>query len=419
MYSYLTDLECTTCGTRYDADRIMNVCPACGKVLYARYDLAAVKRALTREVIAQRPRGMWRWHELLPVRDAVHVISLGEGDTPLLPAPHLGERIGSNRLSIKEEGLNPTGSFKARGIGAAISRARELGVRKIGMPSAGNAGSALAAYAARGGLQAYVFMPSDAPLMNQLECDVFGARLVLVDGLISDAGRLVRALAPDRGWFDMSTLREPYRAEGKKTLGLELAEQCGWELPDAIVYPTGGGTGIVGMWKAFDELEQLGWIGSKRPKMISVQAEGCAPIVRAYRAGQSSASAWEGATTSAAGIRVPAAIGDYLILDAIRASGGTALTVSDDDIARETREGGRAEGIFFAPEGAATVAGARALLAHGMLQPDEHVVLFNTGSGLIYPELLKVNAPRVDPHASDAVDQAARWVDGIEASSVL
>lgn len=411
MQSYLTHLECTNCGLRHDADALQNTCRSCGKVLYARYDLQAVAASLTREELAARPRGMWRWRELLPVRDARHVVTLGEGDTPLLAAPHLGERIGASRLFVKEEGLNPTASFKARGISAAISRARELGVRAIGMPSAGNAGSALAAYGARAGIRAFVFMPSDAPTMNKLECEAFGARLVLVDGLIGDAGRIVRALAPERGWFDMSTLREPYRQEGKKTMGLELAEQCGWELPDAILYPTGGGTGIVGMWKAFDELEQLGWIGPKRPRMIVVQSEGCAPIVRAFERNERFAEPWEDARTAAAGIRVPSAIGDYLILDAVRQSGGTAVAVTDEEIAQATRLAGEAEGIFCAPEGAATIAGARRLLERGELLRDDRIVLFNTGSGLVYPELLESRAPRIDPRAPDAVERAAELVD--------
>jgi threonine synthase len=413
MHSYLTHLECTACGRRHDADQLHNTCTACGKVLYARYDLDALRGKVTKELVAARAKGLWRWHELLPVRSPQHIVTLGEGDTPLLEASQLGALIGSTNLWVKEEGPNPTGSFKARGVAVAISRARELGVRVIGMPSAGNAGSALAAYAARAQLRAVILMPSDAPRMNQLECDVFGARLVLVDGLISDAGRLVRGLAPERNWFDMSTLREPYRAEGKKTMGLELAEQCQWQLPDAIVYPTGGGTGIVGMWKAFEELEQLGWIGAKRPKMICVQSAGCAPIVRAFEQGARFAQPWDNATTMAAGIRVPAAIGDYLMLDAIRQSGGTAVTVSDDDIATATRDAAAHEGIFFAPEGAATVAGAKKLLSSGFLGRDERVVLFNTGSGLIYPDLLHVQASTVDPNQPDALSTAGKLVDDL------
>ncbi|WP_394841458.1 threonine synthase [Pendulispora brunnea] len=390
--SHLTHLECTACKKRHDADRVMRLCPDCGKVLFARYDLEKARLTMTKEALALRPRGMWRWHEIMPVRGPHHIVSLGEGDTPLLPAPKLGDNI-----YIKEEGLCPTGSFKARGISAAISRAHELGVEVVAIPSAGNAASALAAYGARAGMRVHAFMPVDTPLLNQKECVVYGAHVTLVRGLISDCAGIVRKRADAEGWFDVSTLKEPYRAEGKKTMGLELAEQFGWSLPDVVVYPTGGGTGIVGMWKAWDELEAMGLIGSKRPRMISVQAEGCAPIVRAFEQNLDHAPPWENANTRAAGLRVPGAVADYLILKAIRDSGGTALAVSEDEIAAALRELAAREGIFAAPEGAATWAAAKKLYARGVLRWSESVVLFNTGTGLKYPDFVDVNLDVVDP----------------------
>jgi len=389
--SFLSHLECTACGLRHDADRLQTVCTACGKVLYARYDLDGVRQALRPEDLARRRWDMWRYWELLPVRSAANVVSLGEGLTPLVEvrrdtARALGLERGS--VLLKDEGQNPTASFKARGLSAAVSRARELGARSIALPSAGNAGSAAAAYAAAAGLQAHVAMPRDVPEANRVEARMYGAEVTLVDGLISDAGRLIREQAPRNGWFDVSTLKEPYRQEGKKTMGIELAEQGGWGeacLPDVIVYPTGGGTGIVGMRKAFDELEAVGWIGSKRPSMVVVQAEGCAPIVRAFQSGQRYAQPWENASTSAAGLRVPVAIGDYLILDAVRDSGGTALAVSEDAIHDAQLEMGRLAGIYAAPEAAATWAATYALRREGFLQGDERIVLFCTGMGLKYP----------------------------------
>ena len=406
--SYLTHLECSNCGKTENAARLQTVCPACGRVLFARYDLDGVRRALPREALAGRDHTMWRYHEVLPVTDARHIISLGEGMTPLLPAERLGRELGCSQLYIKEEGLNPTGTFKARGLSAAVSRAVELGATALAIPSAGNAGAALAAYGARAGLPAYVFMPVDAPDSTKAECVLYGARLYLVKGLINDAGKIVREGTPSRGWFDVSTLKEPYRAEGKKTMGYELAEQLGWELPDAVLYPTGGGTGIVGMWKAFDEMERLGWIGSKRPKMISVQAEGCAPIVRAFQEGTRHAEPWQNAHSVAGGIRVPVAIGDYLILDAVRQSGGTALTVSDDALLEDMRALARAEGISAAPEGAATLSGLRTLLRDGTLKGSDRIVLFNTGSGLKYQELYGAGElPVLDPNDPRALDQIA------------
>jgi threonine synthase len=389
--SFLSHLECTACGLRHDADRLQTVCTACGKVLYARYDLDGVRQAVTPGDFARRRWDMWRYAELLPVRDAANVVSLGEGLTPLVGVRRDAARaLGLERgaVLLKDEGQNPTASFKARGLSAAVSRARELGARSIALPSAGNAGAAAAAYGAAAGIEVHVAMPRDVPELNQVEARIYGAEVTLVDGLISDAGRLIRELAPRNGWFDVSTLKEPYRQEGKKTMGIELAEQGGWGeacLPDVIVYPTGGGTGIVGMQKAFDELEAVGWIGSKRPRMVVVQAAGCAPIVRAFQKGERHAEPWENAQTSAAGLRVPVAIGDYLILDAVRDSGGTALAVSEDAIRAAQLELGRLAGIYAAPEAAATWAATSILRREGFLQGEERIVLFCTGMGLKYP----------------------------------
>ncbi len=382
--STLTHLECTYCGERHDADRLQNVCTKCGKVLYARYDLGKARRSLTREALAARRWDMWRYQEVMPIRDPSNIIALGEGMTPLLAARRAGETIGCPGLLVKDEGKNPTGSFKARGLAAAVARARELGAKAIALPSAGNAGSAASAYGAAAGMEVHIFMPRDVPAVNRVECLMYGAKVTLVDGLINDAGARVRELAPQYGWFDVSTLKEPYRQEGKKTMGYELAEQLGWSLPDVIVYPTGGGTGIVGMWKAFAEMEQLGLVGPKRPKMVTVQAAGCAPIVRAFERGEQHAQLWEDAHTAAAGMRVPVAIGDYLILQAIRESRGTAVAVSEEEICEAQIELGRLEGIYAAPEGGATFAALKKLLATGAAQRDDLVVLFQTGMGIKY-----------------------------------
>jgi len=394
---YLTHLECSKCGRRFDADRLQTVCDACGKPLFARYDLDAVAEALKKRMLVGREASMWRYFELLPVRDRRNIVSLGEGWTPLTAAPRLGEEVGVADLWIKDEGIIPTGTFKARGISAAISRARELGVRRVAMPSAGNAAGAVTAYGARAGMEVYVFMPEDAPKVNAVESQVTGAKVILVRGLITDAGRMVAEGTAEMGWFSVSTLKEPYRVEGKKTMGYEVAEQMDWTLPDAIIYPTGGGTGIIGMWKAFDELERLGWIGSDRPRMISVQSEGCAPIPRAYEAGMEESTFWEGADTIAAGLRVPKALGDFLVLKAVRDSGGTALAVSDTEILDAVGLMARREGVFACPEGAATLAALRRLVEDGEVDRGERVVLFNTGSGLKYTDIFEVNAPTVDP----------------------
>ncbi len=395
--SYLTHLECSKCGKRHVADRVQTVCDACGKPLFARYDLDAVGAALTRRMLVGREASMWRYFELLPLRERRNVVSLGEGWTPLTTAPRLGEEIGVPDLWIKDEAIIPTGTFKARGLSAAISKAKELGVRRVALPSAGNAAGAIAAYGARAGMEVYVFMPQDAPKVNAVESQVTGAKVVLVRGLITDAGRMVVEGAAEMGWFPVSTLKEPYRVEGKKTMGIEVAEQLGWTLPDVIIYPTGGGTGIIGMWKAFDELERLGWIGSDRPRMVSVQSEGCAPIPKAYREGKEESDFWEGADTLAAGLRVPKALGDFLILRAIRESGGTALAVSDTEIMDAVGLMARKEGVFACPEGAATLAALRRMVEDGEVARGERVVLFNTGSGLKYTDLFKVDAPSVDP----------------------
>ncbi len=393
MKSYLTHLECTNCGKAVEAAEPARTCPSCGKVLYARYDLDSAKRRLTRQALAGRAPNMWRYFEVLPVLDESNVVTLGEGFTPLIRAERLGRALGCRSLLIKDEGINPTASFKARGLAAAVSKARELGLTALTMPSAGNAGGALAAYAARAGLEAHVFMPADAPEANRKEAQVMGAHLTLVDGLISDAGALSRRAARERGLFDVSTLQEPYRAEGKKTMGYEIAEQLGWRMPDVIVYPTGGGTGIVGIWKAIEEMEALGLLDGPRPRMFCVQAEGCAPLVRAFHGGADHAEPWENARTLAAGMRVPSAIGDYLILKALRDSNGGAVTVSDGEILDWMGRVSSLEGVFVCPEGAATAAALSKLIASGAVAPDELSLLLNTGSGVKYLETLPTATP--------------------------
>ena len=384
----VTHLECAACGTSHAAGNLHNLCISCGKPLLVRYDLARAGQTLTREALKGRRADMWRYREVMPVSDDANIVTLGEGFTPLLLTPRLGDSVGMMRLYIKDESLNPTQSFKARGMSAAISMAKELGVTKLAVPSAGNAGGALAAYAARAGLEAHIFMPRDTPRANVVECQQLGAHVTLIDGLITDCGAEVARRKDAEGWFDVSTLKEPYRVEGKKTLGYELAEQLGWELPDVIVYPTGGGTGLIGMWKAFEEMQSLGWIGDARPRMVTVQSEGCAPIVRAFEAGERFAEMFPDAHTVASGLRVPKAIGDFLILDAIRASGGTAVAVSDAELVAAVREIGRLEGIFAAPEGAACLPALRMLIERGLVDTSERVVLFNTGAGIKYLEAL-------------------------------
>ncbi len=382
----VTHLECALCGLKHEARRLLNLCTKCGKPLLVRYDLEQAARSLTKESLRGRRADLWRYREVLPVDADEHIVSLGEGWTPLLQARALGEQLGFRELYIKDESQNPTQSFKARGMAAAVSMAKELGAQKLAVPSAGNAAGALAAYAACAGLEAFIFMPKDTPRANVIECEQTGAHVTLVDGLITDCGAEVARRKDAEGWFDVSTLKEPYRIEGKKTLGYELAEQLDWELPDVIIYPTGGGTGLIGMWKAFDEMEQMGWIGSKRPKMVTVQAAGCAPIVRAFEAGKRFADEFPNAQTTASGLRVPRAIGDFLILDAIRASGGTAVAVTDEQLITATREIGASEGVFCAPEGAACLPALRQLVEAEQVGRDERVVLFNTGAGVKYLE---------------------------------
>ena len=388
MKSYLSHLECTYCHETYSSGELHRTCDDCGKVLYPRYDLEAARSGFDRGVLRDRPANMWRYFEMMPVLDEANVVTLGEGYTPIFKAERLGKDMGCSALYIKDEGLNPTASFKARGLSAAVSKAKELGVTRLTMPSAGNAAGAMTSYAAKAGMEAYIFMPRDAPAANQKEVVITGGKLTLVDGLITDAGRISGEKAEELGLFDISTLREPYRVEGKKTMGYEIAEQSGWTLPDVILYPTGGGTGIVGMWKAFEEMEALGWIGSDRPKMFAIQSEGCAPIVKAFREGAEFAEMWPNASTLAAGIRVPAAIGDYLILQALRDSGGGAATVTDDEILINLKRVGTLEGMFICPEGAALVAALEKLLADGTLSPDENILILNTGSGLKYLDMI-------------------------------
>ena len=377
-------LECTACGQTYESERLWRLSPCCEKPLYARYDLERLRETFRPSALAGRPATLWRYAEVLPVRDPARRLSLGEGFTPLIDAPRLADALGVERIWIKDEGQNPTASFKARGLALAVARAWELGVSEVAIPTAGNAGSATAAYAAAAGLVAHVVAPADTPRPILEEIEALGAHLELVNGLITDAARRVAEGARDHGWFDLSTLREPYRVEGKKTMGYELFEQLGGRLPDVIIYPTGGGTGLVGMWKAFDEMERLGWIGPERPRMISVQAAGCAPIVRAWDAGREAAEPWEDAHTYASGLRVPRAIGDFLILCAVRQSGGAAVAVPDEAMREAVRLVGKTTGIFAAPEGGATAAAVPLLLERGLLRRDEEIVLFNTGSGLKY-----------------------------------
>jgi threonine synthase len=384
----VTHLECSACGASYAAGQLHNLCTVCGKPLFVRYDLTRASRSLTRDALNSRRADMWRYREVMPVENDANIVSLGEGWTPLLHARRLGAAVGMTELLIKDESLNPTQSFKARGMSAAVSMALELGARKLAAPSAGNAGGALAAYAAAAGIESYIFMPRDTPRANVVECQQTGAHVTLIDGLITDCGQHIARRKDVEGWFDVSTLKEPYRVEGKKTLGYELAEQLGWRLPDVIVYPTGGGTGLVGMWKAFEEMESMGWIGSERPRMVTVQASGCAPIVRAFESGSSHAEEFENAATVASGLRVPKAVGDFLILEALRASGGTAVSVTDEELLAAVSEIGRLEGLFVAPEGAACLPAIRKLLERGEVQRDEQVVLFNTGAGIKYIEAM-------------------------------
>jgi threonine synthase len=378
--TFVTHLECSLTGESYEADRLHGLSKA-GRPLLVRYDLRAAGQALSRDALDRRETDVWRWRELLPVRHTANIVSLGEIETPLVPIP----RSGGTNVLVKDEGRLPTGSFKARGLVMAVAMAKELGVTRIAMPTNGNAGAALAAYASRCGIETIVFCPDDTPEINVREIALQGARVYRVNGLIDECGAIVGKGAAEGRWIDFSTLKEPYRIEGKKTMGLELAAQFGWSLPDAIFYPTGGGTGLIGMWKAFDELEQLGWIGSERPRMYAVQASGCAPIVKAFEDGVEHAERWENAHTVAAGIRVPKAVGDFLILRAVRTSGGKALAVEDEDTLRAVEDCAQQDGLLLCPEGGATLAAYRNALAAGLVGTDERVVLFNCATGLKYP----------------------------------
>jgi len=386
--TFATEIVCPRCDNRFRLAQLLNLC-SCGSPLLVRYDLKKATAALAKSSLQGRSATLWRYRELLPVQDDINVVSLGEGFTPLLKAKTLSLELGLRRVWIKDEAQNPTGSFKDRGLCLAVSRAKELGVKKLAIPSAGNAGGSLSAYAARAGIEAHVFMPKDTPAANQIEAQQYGARLTLVDGLINDCGRIIAERKAAEGWFDVSTLKEPYRVEGKKTMGYEIAEQLKWKLPDVIIYPTGGGTGLIGMWKAFAEMEEMGWIGNDRPRMVSVQASGCAPIVRAFEQGKDTAEPWQNAKTVASGLRVPQAVADFLMLRALRESNGTALSVSDDDMLEEIPRIGRAEGIFFCPEGAACVAALRHLVKQGWIKPSDEVVIFNTATGLKYLDVLQ------------------------------
>ena len=386
--TFVKDLYCPKCDSRQSCDEAATLCP-CGSPLLVDYDYDAAAAVLTRASLPVSVGSMWKYAPLLPIRDEGNIVSLGEGCTPLLKSVGLGKELGLPGLYFKDESPNPTGSFKARGLSAAVSKAKELGIRKMIIPTAGNAGSALAAYAARAGLDALIIMPKDVPEAFLIDADYHGAEIELVDGTIKDCGKRAAERSEQDGWFSIATLKEPYRIEGKKTMGYELAEQFNYELPDVIIYPTGGGTGLIGMWKAFDEMEKLGWIGGERPRMVSVQAEGCAPIPRAFATDSEYASEWENPSTVAAGLRVPSAVGDFLMLRAIRESKGTAVAVSDDALMSDSRALARTEGIFPAPEGGASLACLRQLLDSGFVRSHERVVVFITGSGYKYLDVLK------------------------------
>jgi threonine synthase len=384
-FSYLTDLICSHCGKNYDPKRIITYCQECSSPLLAQYDLQLLRTHLDQNSIKNRERGMWRWHEVLPVFDPMNIVTLGEGDTPLLHAQRLGKKFSMKSLFIKDEGISPTGSFKARGLAAAVSKAKEHNLEKLIIPTAGNAGGALAAYASAAGLCARIYMPINTPIANQIESKIFGAEVLMIEGLISDASIMVQKDMASGEWFDLSTFKEPYRTEGKKIMGYELAESFSWHLPDVIIYPTGGGTGLIGMWKAFHEMETLGWLKSaQKPRMVVVQSAGCAPVVAAFEKGADKCTFWENATTIASGLRVPKSFADRLILETIKQSNGTAIIVTDEEILLSQQEIAQSEGIFAAPEGAATWAGLKKLAESGWVSSGERVVLFITGTGLKY-----------------------------------
>jgi threonine synthase len=414
---FLTVLECTGCGATFPPERIQSYCPECQSPLLARYDLDSARRKLDRETFRFRRVGMWRWYELLPVREPGHIVSLGEGDCSLVRLVHIPRKLGLSNVFVKDESANPTGSFKARGLSAAVSKAVELGIKKVIIPTAGNAGGAMAAYAARAGIEALIYFPKDAPRANIEESRMAGAEVILVDGLISDAAGVAGEKARREGWFDLSTFKEPYRVEGKKIMGYELAEAFQWNLPDVIIYPTGGGTGLVGMWKAFQEMEYMGWLkGTKKPRMVAVQADGCAPVVRAFDAGAPFCDFWVNAHTIASGLRVPKSFADQLILKNLRESRGIALAVSDEAIVKAQHELCSLEGIFPAPEGAATLAALKELVRRKWVDPDERIVLFNTGSGLKYlspagESLTNQNLDSAEPKTRGG--RLRRWVEPV------
>ena len=396
-YSYLSHLECAACDTRHDAFEPAGLCTVCAKPLLARYDLATLRAEVARDAIADRLQEWWRYHELLPISTPAAEQRLGEVVTPLLRMGRYADRLGLAELWIKDESATPTSSFKARGAAFGVSRAHELGIRKIAMPTNGNAGAAWATYAARAGMQALIVMPKDAPAITRAECLVAGAELHLVDGVISDAGAMVAAAVAEGGWTDVATLKEPYRIEGKKTMGLEIVEQLGWELPDVVVYPTGGGVGLIGIHKAVSELLELGWVTGEMPRFVAVQAEGCDPIVRAFEEGHEESTFVPGTWTAAFGINVPKALGDFIILDVLRSTGGTAVAVSDDDLLAEIRVLGADEGLFVCPEGSAALVACRKLAKDGWIDPDDRVVVLNTGAGIKYPETVAVDLPVLAP----------------------
>jgi len=407
MTCFVSHLESALDGTRLPADQVQTLHR--DRPLWVRYDLEAVKKSMTKQLVASRPGTPWRYRELLPYAHSDEIVSLGETVTPIVHCPRLGKRFGLERLSVKDESRLPTGSFKSRGLAMAVTMANQFGIRRLAIPTAGNAGGAMAAYAARAGMEAYVFMPADTPAINQYECHLAGAKTFLVPGLITDCGKIVREGKERLGWFDVSTLKEPYRIEGKKTMGLELAEQSGWQLPDVILYPTGGGTGLIGMWKAFEELAHLGWLNSeKRPRMVAVQSDGCAPIVRAFDRGERFAEPFPNATTIASGIRVPAAVGDFMILDAVRASGGRAIAVSELRIREWMALGMQSEGLAICPETAACIGALEQLCAQQWIKPHEEVIIFNTGAAQKYPEAMQVELPRIENMAEINWDRVAR-----------
>jgi threonine synthase len=395
--NFVTHLECANCGQRYEAGQIHNLCTSCQRPLWVRYDLDALKKQFTKKALIGRPPTIWRYLEMLPMQDPANIVSLTETITPILETKRLAAEFGVQTLLVKDESRLPTGSFKARGMAMAISKANEFGIKKVAVPTAGNAGGAMAAYAARAGMEAYVFMPEDTPAINKKECYLAGAKTFLVNGLITDCGRIVGEGKKIKNWFDVSTLKEPYRIEGKKTMGLELAEQFDWELPDVILYPTGGGTGLIGMWKAFAELEAMGWLkSSKKPKMISCQSEGCAPIAVAFEKGEKHAAKFENAATIASGIRVPAAVGDFMILDAVRQSGGVALATPEADIPKWMKLAASKEGIALCPETAVCLGALEVLLKKGTIKPTDRILIFNTGASQKYPEAVNEELARVD-----------------------